>query len=107
MYQEVLDALNEEKTTRQHMNKMKKLFDKATEPKLKKMIGAVGSEYEKWLKSFTKLANQKTYSPIIKQQNVAKAEAARKQKFIPSIPMKDGTVPLSVSALITYCNSMI
>lgn len=36
MYQEVLDALNEEKTTRQHMNKMKKLFDKATEPKLKK-----------------------------------------------------------------------
>lgn len=47
MYQEVLDALNEEKTTRQHVNKMKYFFDRATDLKLKKLIGAVGFEYEK------------------------------------------------------------
>lgn len=107
MYQEVLDALNEEKTTRQHVNKIKYFFDRATDLKLKKLIGAVGFEYEKWLEDFKKLANQKTNSPNSKQQNVAKADAARKSKFIPSMPMKDGTVPLSVSVLIAYCNSMI
>ncbi|MGE1734014.1 hypothetical protein [Enterobacter hormaechei] len=107
MYQEVLNALNEAKTTRQHVNKLKKLFDRATDPKLKRLIGAVGSEYKNWLEGFKKLANQKTISPISKQQNVAKADAARKMKIIPSMPMKDGTVPLSVSVLIAYCNSMI
>ncbi|HEE0143493.1 TPA: hypothetical protein R8G72_004500 [Citrobacter youngae] len=86
---------------------MKELFDRATDPKLKKLIGAVGSEYEKWLEGYKKLPNQKTNSPISKQQNVAKANAARKMKFTPSMPMEDGTVPLSVSVLIAYCNSMI
>ncbi|MFV6584494.1 hypothetical protein ACNPHE_24965 [Klebsiella pneumoniae] len=107
MYQEVLNALNEAKTTRQHVNKLKELLDRATDPKLKKLIGDVGSEYENYLKVFKKLANQKTISPISKQQNVAKADAARKMKIIPSMPMKDGTVSLSVSVLIAYCNSMI
>ncbi|EAO6613983.1 hypothetical protein ID251_004680 [Salmonella enterica] len=107
MYQEVLDALNEARTTRQHVNKLKELFDRATDPKLKEMISAVGSVYEKWLEGFKKLANQKTNSPISKQQNVAKADAARNMKFIPSMPMEDGTVLLSASVLIAYCNSMI
>lgn len=35
MYQEVLNALNEAKTTRQHVNKLKELLDRATDPKLK------------------------------------------------------------------------
>lgn len=107
MYQEVLDTLNENKTTRQHINKMIKLFERATDPKLKELIGAVGSEYEQWLAKLTKFANQKTHSPITKQQNAAKAKAARAKTFIPSQPMDDGKVPLSVSALIAYCNSMI
>ncbi|EAX9402804.1 hypothetical protein BZ075_17815 [Salmonella enterica] len=107
MYQEVLDALNEEKTTRQHMNKMEDFIHRATDPDLKKLIGAVGNEYANWLDRFKKLANQKTTNPISKRLNVAKADAARKKKFIPSRPMEDGTVPLSVSALIAYCKSKI
>ncbi|MBY7251489.1 hypothetical protein K4X45_21075 [Enterobacter roggenkampii] len=107
MYQEVLDALNEEKTTRQHMNKMEDFYNRATDPDLKKLIGAVGNEYAHWLDSFKKLAHQKTTNPVSKQRNVAKANAARKTKFIPSRPMEDGTVPLSVSVLIAYCKSKI
>ncbi|HDT5122357.1 TPA: hypothetical protein QHS71_002211 [Escherichia coli] len=107
MYQEVLDALNEEKTTRQHINNMKKFFDRAKDLQLKKLIGAVGSEYENWLVQIKKLANQKTHNPISKQQNAAKAAAARSKTFIPSKPMEDGKVPLSVSVLIVYCNSKI
>ena len=107
MYQEVLDALNDEKTTRQHMNKMKNLFDRATDLKLKELIGNVGSEFERWLQEMKKLASRKTQSPVTKQKNVATAKAAREKKFIPSAPMEDGKVPLSVSALIVYCNNML
>ncbi|WP_420285092.1 hypothetical protein [Serratia liquefaciens] len=107
MYQEVLDALNEDKTTRQHINKLNKLYDKATDLNLKKLIGAVSYEYVQWLAKLKKFANQKTYSTFSKQKNVAKAQAARSKTFIPSKSIEDGKVLLSVSALIAYCNSMI
>jgi hypothetical protein len=107
MYQETLDALDTNKTTRQHLNAMKDLYDRATDSKLKALIGAVGSEFEGYLQEMKKLANRQTQSPVSKQNNVAKAKAARKMKFIPSSPMADGKVALSVTALIDYCNSMI
>ena len=107
MYQETLDALNANKTTRQHVNKMKDLYIRATDPKLKALIGAVGSELEGYLQDMKKLAKQQTQSPVSKQNNVAKAKAARKMKFIPSSPMANGKVALSVTGLIDYCKSVI
>lgn len=107
MYQETLDALNADKTTRQHFNAMKVLYDRATDPKLKELIRAVGSDFESWLQEMKRLANRKTQSPVSKQNYVATAKAARKEKYIPSSPMADGGVLPSVAALIAYCNNMI
>lgn len=56
MYQETLDA---QRTTRQHLNAMKALFERASDPKLKTLIAAVGSEFERWLNDMKQLANQK------------------------------------------------
>lgn len=92
---------------RQHLNAMKDLFERTTDPKLKELIGAVGSDFESVLENLKKLANRKNQSPISKQNDVAKAKAVRKEKITPSLPMSNGKVLPSVAALIAYCNSMI
>lgn len=107
MYQDTLDALNANKTTRQHVNAMKDLYNRVTDPKLKTLIVTVGSEFERYLQDMKELANRKTQSSVSKKNNVAKAKAAREMKFIPSAPMANGKVAPSVTVLIDYCNSMI
>lgn len=56
MYQDTLDA---NKITRQHVNAMKDLYNRVTDPKLKALIGTVGSVFERYLQNMKELANRK------------------------------------------------
>ncbi|HBL7007453.1 TPA: hypothetical protein LSH92_002632 [Citrobacter koseri] len=108
MYQNVLDALNASKTTRQHLNAMVKLHDSsASDPRLQTLIAQFGKELEGWLRDMKKLASQKMTTELQKQKNVARAQAARANTFIPSAPLPDGTVLPTVAALVAYCRSKI
>ncbi|WP_312120174.1 hypothetical protein [Kosakonia cowanii] len=108
MYQDVLDALNASKTARQHLNAMEKLYKSSdADPHLQALIANFGSELVRWLSDIKKLSNQKTVTTVQKQNNVAKAQAARAHQFIPSAHLPDGTVLPTVTSLIAYCQSKI
>lgn len=59
MYQETLDALNAQRTTLQHLNAMRALFERASDPKLKTLIADVCSVFERWLNDMKQLVNKK------------------------------------------------
>ncbi|BDO12526.1 hypothetical protein KAM644c_15920 [Klebsiella quasipneumoniae subsp. quasipneumoniae] len=107
MYQETLDALNAQRTTLQHLNAMRALFERASDPELKTLIADVCSVFERWLNDMKQLVNKKNQNPVSKKITVAKVKASRMKKFIPSQPMADGKMLPSVALLIAYCNSKV
>ncbi|HDK6502300.1 hypothetical protein MUB10_28780 [Klebsiella variicola] len=107
MYQETLDALNAQRTMHQHLNAMRALFERASDPELKTLIAEVGSVFESWLNDMKQLANKKNQNPVSKKITLAKVKAARMKKFIPSEPMADGKILPSIVLLIAYCNSKV
>ena len=58
------------------MNKIEDFYNRATDPVLKKLIGAVGNDYANCFDSFKKISQPKTTIPISKQRNVAKSRTA-------------------------------